>query len=176
MRGKGTHPPEEKAKPGKVAVERYGPTFEEQDTLDPVLGHSLTSFRTKHDINAEIDTSSDTLKLGRNRYQVFHRDTVADQVTVTRKGIGVRGSHYHEQLPQRRSSKNKRRTPWQRCDGIPGHSLSQDRHSTAKRYRGAMRWKIWKIPEDPWLFTKMGLIFRIGSETPVSRQLDFDCR
>jgi hypothetical protein len=85
--GKGRHPLEEKAKPGKVAVERDSPTFEEQDTLDPVLGHSLTSFRMKHVINAEIDTSSDTLKLGRNRHQVFHRDTVADQVTVTRKAL-----------------------------------------------------------------------------------------
>jgi hypothetical protein len=85
--GKGKHPLEDKAKPGKVAVERYSPTFAEQDTLDPVLGHSLTSVRTKHDINAEIDTSSDTLKLGRNRHQVFHRDTVSDQVTVTRKAL-----------------------------------------------------------------------------------------
>jgi hypothetical protein len=85
--GKGKHPLGEKAKPGKVAVERYSPTFEEQDRLDPVLGHSLTSFKTKHDINAEIDTSSDTLKLGRDRHQVFHRDTVADQVAVTRKAL-----------------------------------------------------------------------------------------
>ncbi len=85
--GKGKHPLEEKAKPGKVAVKPYSPTFEEQDTLDPVLGHPLTSFRTKHDVNAEIDTSSDRLKLGRNKHQVFHRDTVADQVTVTRKAL-----------------------------------------------------------------------------------------
>ncbi len=87
MSGKGKHPLEEKAKPVKKAVERDIATFWEQDTLDPVLGHSLTSFRTKHGINAEIDTSSDTLKLGRNRHQVFHRDTVADQVTVTRKAL-----------------------------------------------------------------------------------------
>ncbi len=87
MSGKGKHPLEEKAKPVKKAVERDSPTFWEQDTLDPVLGHSLTSFRTKHDVNAEIDTSSDTLKLGRNRHQVFHRDTVADRVTVTRKAL-----------------------------------------------------------------------------------------
>ncbi len=73
--GKGKHPLEDKAKPGKVAVEWYSPTFEEQDTLDPVLSHSLTSFRTKHDINAEIDTSSDTLKLGRNRHQVLSGTT-----------------------------------------------------------------------------------------------------
>jgi hypothetical protein len=31
--------------------------------------------------------ASDTLKLGRNKHQVFHRDTVADQVTVTRKAL-----------------------------------------------------------------------------------------
>ena len=55
--------------------------------LDPALSASFTSFRTKHDINAEIDTSSETLKLGRNRNQVFHRDTVADQVTVSRKAL-----------------------------------------------------------------------------------------
>jgi hypothetical protein len=85
--GKGKHPLEEKTKPVKKALERDSPTFWEQDTLDPVLDHSLTSFRTKHDINAEIDTSSDRLKLGRNRHQVFHRDTVADQVTVTRKAL-----------------------------------------------------------------------------------------
>ncbi len=54
--GKGKYPLEEKAKPVKKAVERDSPTFEEQDTLDPVLCHSFTSFRTKHDINAEIDT------------------------------------------------------------------------------------------------------------------------
>jgi hypothetical protein len=85
--GKGKHPLEERTKPVKKALERDSPTFREQDTLDPVLDHSLTSFRTKHDINAEIDTSSDRLKLGRNRHQVFHRDTVADQVTVTRKAL-----------------------------------------------------------------------------------------
>ena len=72
---------------GKAAVARYSPTFMEQDTLDPVLSASLTSFRTKHDINAEIDTSSETLKLGRNKNLVFHRDTVADQVAVTRKAL-----------------------------------------------------------------------------------------
>ncbi len=87
MSGKGKHPLEEKAKPGKVTVARYSPTFMEQDTLDPVLSASFTSFRTKHDINAEIDTSSETLKLGRNRNLVFHRDTVADQVAVTRKAL-----------------------------------------------------------------------------------------
>jgi hypothetical protein len=105
--GKGKHPLEDKAKPGKVAVERYSPTFAEQDTLDPVLGHSLTSFRTKHDINAEIDTSSDTLKLGRNRHQVFHRDCCRSSYSH-KEGIGVRRGHYHVQLPQRRSSKYKR--------------------------------------------------------------------
>ncbi len=49
--GKGKHPLEEKAKPVKKALERDSPTFWEQDTLDPVLGHSLTSFRTKHDVS-----------------------------------------------------------------------------------------------------------------------------
>ncbi len=86
MSGKGKHPLEEKAS-SKVAVARYSPTFMEQDTLDPVLSDSLTSFRTKHDINTEIDASSETLKLGRNRNLVFHRDTVADQVAVTRKAL-----------------------------------------------------------------------------------------
>jgi hypothetical protein len=52
--GKGKHPLEEKAKPVKKALERDSSTFWEQDTLDPVLGHSLTSFRTKHDVNANI--------------------------------------------------------------------------------------------------------------------------
>jgi hypothetical protein len=85
--GKGKHPLEEKAKPGKVAVARYSPTFMEQDTLDPVLSDSLNSFRTKYDINAEIDTSTETLKLGKNRHLVFHRDTVADQAAVTRKAL-----------------------------------------------------------------------------------------
>jgi hypothetical protein len=60
--GKGKHPLEGKTKPVKKALERNSPTFWEQDTLDPVLDHSLTSFRTKHDINAEIDTSSDRHK------------------------------------------------------------------------------------------------------------------
>jgi hypothetical protein len=69
--------PAEKARQSKAAVARDSPTFMSQDTLDPVLSASLTSFRTKHDINAEIDTSSETLKLGRNRNLVFHRDTVA---------------------------------------------------------------------------------------------------
>jgi hypothetical protein len=81
---------ERKAAPcgkGKAVAARYSPTFMEQDTLDPVLSATLTSFGTKHDINAEIDTSSETLKLGRNKNLVFHRDTVADQVAVTRKAL-----------------------------------------------------------------------------------------
>jgi hypothetical protein len=87
MSGKDRLPLKEKTKQGKAEVVRYSPTFMEQDTLDPVLGASLTSFRSKHDINAEIDTSSEYLKLGRNRHLVFHRDTVADQVAVTRKAL-----------------------------------------------------------------------------------------
>jgi hypothetical protein len=75
----------------KAAVARFGlhgrPSFHSQDTLDPVLLAPITSFRTKHDINEEIDTSSETLKLGRNKGLVFHRDTVADQVAVTRKAL-----------------------------------------------------------------------------------------
>jgi hypothetical protein len=81
----------EKTRQSKAAVARFGvqdrPSFDSQDTLNPVLLASLTSFRTKHDINAEIDTSSETLKLGRNRSLVFHRDTVADQVAVTKKAL-----------------------------------------------------------------------------------------
>jgi hypothetical protein len=81
----------ETTRQSKAAVACFGvqdrPSFNSQDTLDPVLLASLTSFRTKHDINAEIDTSSETLKLGRNRNLVFHRDTVADQVAVTRKAL-----------------------------------------------------------------------------------------
>jgi hypothetical protein len=87
VNGKEKQPLREKAVQGKTAVARYSPTFMEQDTLDPVLSASLTSFRTKHDINAEIDISSETLKLGRNKNLVFHRDIVADQVAVTRKAL-----------------------------------------------------------------------------------------
>ncbi len=80
----------------------------EQDTLDPVLSASFTSFRTKHDINAEIDTSSETLKLGRNKNLVFHRDTVADQVAVTRKALHTRRS----------LSRTAAATPWQEMQEV----------------------------------------------------------
>ncbi len=56
----------EKTRQSKAADARFGvqdhPSFDSRDTLDPVLSASLTSFRTKHDINADIDTSSETLK------------------------------------------------------------------------------------------------------------------
>jgi hypothetical protein len=81
----------DKIRQNKSAVARLGtkdrPCFDPHFTADPVLLAPLTSFRTKHDINEEIDTSSTTLKLGRNKGLVFHRNTVTDQVSVTRKAL-----------------------------------------------------------------------------------------
>jgi hypothetical protein len=56
-------------------------------SADPVLLAPLTSFRTKNDITDEIETYSKTLKLGRNKGFVFHRDIVKDRVTVMRKAL-----------------------------------------------------------------------------------------
>ncbi len=90
MNEKEKQPLPEKIRQSKAAVARLSqdrPCFNSHLTADSVLLAPLTSFRTKHDINEEIDTSSTTLKQGRNKGLVFHRDTVTDQVTVTRKAL-----------------------------------------------------------------------------------------
>ena len=55
---------------------------------DPVLHKSLSSARKKQDIIKDIEESAATLGLARSDFSlVFHRSTIEDQVTVTKKAL-----------------------------------------------------------------------------------------
>jgi hypothetical protein len=61
--------------------------YDSNPEVGPVLRSPLTSFQIKADIIKEIKASSQFLMLGRNSELVFHRDTIEDQVKVTRKAL-----------------------------------------------------------------------------------------